>query len=91
MTRIQAAASGRGVQYVKFESVKNEQTEEAPLRRVNDRTIAAGSWLLGWAEGGTYFSWVFAFLSLIKVSFWVVFTILNSIKDIPSISKSKIF
>ncbi|KAF3502000.1 hypothetical protein F2Q69_00043428 [Brassica cretica] len=67
VTRIQAAAGGWGVQYVKFESVKNGQTEEAPLRRVNGRTIAAGCWLLGWAEGATYFSRVFAFLSLIKI------------------------
>ena len=49
--------------------------------KTKGRPIAAGIWLLGWAEGGTYFSWVFAFLSLIKVSFWVVLTILNSMKD----------
>ena len=46
--------------------------------KTKGRPIAAGIWLLGWAEGGTYFSWVFAFLSLIKVSFWVVLTILKS-------------
>ncbi|XP_019101064.1 PREDICTED: jacalin-related lectin 33-like [Camelina sativa] len=41
VTKIQAAASGNGIQYVKFDYVKSGKTEEAPLRGVKGHSIAA--------------------------------------------------
>lgn len=41
VTKIQVAAGGNGIQYVQFSYVKNGKTEDAPLRGVKGRSIAA--------------------------------------------------
>ncbi|CAD5323259.1 unnamed protein product [Arabidopsis thaliana] len=41
VTKIQVAAGGNGIEYVKFTYVKNGQTEEAPLRGVKGRSFEA--------------------------------------------------
>ncbi|KAG2294621.1 hypothetical protein Bca52824_041290 [Brassica carinata] len=44
--KIQVGAGGIGIQYVKFDYVKNGQTEEAPLRGIKGRSIAADPFVI---------------------------------------------
>lgn len=41
VTKIQVSAGGKGIEYVKFDYVKNGQTKEAPLRSVKGRALPA--------------------------------------------------
>ncbi|CAH2053547.1 unnamed protein product [Thlaspi arvense] len=50
VTKIQVGAGGNGIQYVKFDYVKNGQTEEAPLRGIKGRSIAADPFVISHPE-----------------------------------------
>ncbi|CAH2053545.1 unnamed protein product [Thlaspi arvense] len=50
VTKIQVGAGGVGIQYVKFDYVKNGQTEEAPLRGIKGRSIAADPFVISHPE-----------------------------------------
>ncbi|CAE5967495.1 unnamed protein product [Arabidopsis arenosa] len=50
VTKIQVAADGNGIEYVKFTYVKNGQTEEAPLRGVKGRSIEADPFVINHPE-----------------------------------------
>ncbi|KAG7577476.1 Jacalin-like lectin domain superfamily [Arabidopsis thaliana x Arabidopsis arenosa] len=46
VTKIQVGAGGLGIQYVQFDYVKNGQTEQAPLRGIKGRVIAADPFVI---------------------------------------------
>ncbi|KAL0690888.1 hypothetical protein Bca4012_090567 [Brassica carinata] len=50
VTKIQVGAGGIGIQYVKFDYVKNGQTEEAPLRGIKGRSIPADPFVINHPE-----------------------------------------
>ncbi|CAH8260712.1 unnamed protein product [Arabidopsis lyrata] len=50
VTKIQVGAGGLGIQYVQFDYVKNGQTEEAPLRGIKGRSIAADPFVINHPE-----------------------------------------
>ncbi|CAN7011140.1 unnamed protein product [Brassica rapa subsp. trilocularis] len=50
VTKIQVGAGGIGIQYIKFDYVKNGQSEEAPLRGGKGRSIAADPFVINHPE-----------------------------------------